>query len=85
MGDNNFIVTNIGMQSLDNEVDKLIKQLRDNNDDRLEEIKADIDIMKAALQNKDEKKAQARYEKIKTYGGLILDFCKTIASFLPLV
>ena len=66
MGDNNFIVTNIGMQSLDNEVDKLIKQLRDNNDDRLEEIKADIDIMKAALQNKDEKKAQARYEKIKT-------------------
>ena len=85
VGDNNFIVTNIGMQSLDNEVDKLIKQLRDNNDDRLEEIKADIDIMKAALQNKDEKKAQARYEKIKTYGGLILDFCKTIASFLPLV
>ncbi|WP_205125360.1 hypothetical protein, partial [Bacteroides salyersiae] len=85
VGDNNHIVTNVGLQNLDNETDKLIKQLQDNNDVRLEEIKADIDAMKAALLNKDEKKAQARYEKIKTYGGLILDFAKTIASYLPLI
>lgn len=69
-------MTNVGLQNLDNETDKLIKKLQDNNDVRLEEIKADIDAMKAALLNKDEKKAQARYEKIKTYGGLILDFAK---------
>lgn len=85
VGDNNCIITNVGIQSLDNEANKLIKQLEDNNDVRLEEIKADIDAMKAALFNKDEKKAQARYEKIKTYGGLILDFAKTIASYLPLI
>jgi len=85
VGDNNHIVTNVGLQNLDNETDKLIKKLQDNNDVRLEEIKADIDAMKAALLNKDEKKAQARYEKIKTYGGLILDFAKTIASYLPLI
>lgn len=85
VGDNNHIITNVGLQNLNNEVDKLLRQLHDNNDDRLEEIKADIDAMKIALQNKDGKKAQARYEKIKTYGGLILDFAKTIATYLPLI
>ena len=85
IGDNNHIVTNIGLQKIESEADKLLKQLQDSNDTRLEEIKADIDAMKAALSNKDRKNAQARYEKIKTYGGLILDFAKTIATYLTFV
>lgn len=84
IGDNNHIVTNVGLQNLDSEANKLLKQLQDNHDDRLEEIKADIDAMKDALQSKNEKKAQARFEKIKGYGGLVLDFARTIASYLPL-
>ncbi|MCD7941745.1 MAG: hypothetical protein LUH50_17805 [Bacteroides intestinalis] len=58
VGDNNHIVTNIGLQSIDKEANKLMKQLQDNNDIRLEEIKADIDAMKAALLNKDEKRCR---------------------------
>lgn len=85
VGDNNHIITNVGLQNLNNEIDKLLRQLHDNSDDRLEEIKADIELMKAALQNKDGKKAQARFEKIKGYGGLVLDFAKTIATYLPLI
>lgn len=85
VGDNSHIVTNVGLQNLNNEVDKLLRQLHDNSDDRLEEIKAEIDDLKVALQNKDEKKAQARLEKIKGYGGLVLDFAKTIATYLPLI
>lgn len=83
VGDNNCIITINELQNINSEVDKLLKQLQDNNDNRLEEIKADIEAMKTALQNKDEKKAKAYYEKIKTYGGLILDFAKTIATYLP--
>ena len=85
VGDNNHIITNVGLQNLNNEIDKLLRQLHDNSDDRLEVIKADIEVMKAALQNKDGKKAQARFEKIKGYGGLVLDFAKTIATYLPLI
>lgn len=83
VGDSNHIITNNGLQRLNNEADKLLRQLYENNDNRLEEIKVDIDALKVALQNKDEKKAKMRYEKIKTYGGLLLDFAKTIASYLP--
>lgn len=79
------ITTNVGLQNLNNEVDKLLKQLQDNKDARLELIKADIDAMKIALQNNDKKKVQTYYERIKTYGGLILDFAKTIATYLPLI
>lgn len=61
VGNNNHIVTNVGLQNLDSEVSKLLKQLQENHDDRLEEIKADIDAMKAALQSKDEKKSQALF------------------------
>lgn len=83
VGDSNHIITNNGLQRFNNEVDKLLRELHENDDSRLEEIKADIDALKVALQNKDEKKAKMRYEKIKTYGGLLLDFAKTIASYLP--
>lgn len=85
VGNNNHIVTNVGLQNFDSEASKLLKQLQENHDDRLEEIKADIDAMKVALQSKDEKKSQALFEKIKGYGGLVLDFAKTIATYLPLI
>lgn len=85
VGDNNHSITNIGLQNFNDEVDKLLSQLHKDDDDRLDDIKADINALKSALQSKDEKKAQARYEKIKTYGGLVLDFAKTIATYISLI
>lgn len=85
VGNNNHVITNIALQNFNDEVDKLLGQLQSNNDNRIEEIKADISALKIALQNKDSKKTQERYEKIKTYGGLVLDFAKTIATYLPLI
>lgn len=59
VSNNNHIVTNVDLQNLDNEVNKLLKQLQENHDDRLEAIKADIEAMKAAIKSKDEKKNTA--------------------------
>ena len=82
VGDNNNISIENNLRDFDSEVDKLLKRLQDDNDSRIDEVKADIEAMKVAFQNKDKKKAQERLEKIKTYGGLILDFAKIVAPSL---
>ena len=56
VGNNNHIVTNVDLQNLDNEVNKLLKQLQENHDDRVTRPTVDIEAMKAAIKSKDEKK-----------------------------
>lgn len=71
------------IRRFEHEAENLLKELQENKDARLEEIKKEVEGMKTAVRSNDKNKAKERLEKLKTYGGLVLDFAKTVASFIP--